>query len=86
MRASIGILAALLLSAAVAQAEDQNIRTTLDRYSSFRPSPATLRFYQHDWAMSLAEARSRARKERRPIFFVAITNISGPTNFFTGHC
>ncbi len=51
-----------------------------------RPSDDALSFYKLDWAKDLADAKARAAKEGRPIFFVAVTNISGPDTFYTGHC
>jgi hypothetical protein len=56
------------------------------RFKAARPTDDQLRFYSFDWAKDLADAKVRAAKEKRPIFFIAVTNISGPDIFFTGHC
>ena len=50
------------------------------------PASKELAIYSLDWEPTLAAARARARREQRPIFFVMVTNFSGPTNFYSGHC
>jgi len=50
------------------------------------PSKKELAVYSLDWEPTLAAARKRAQVEQRPIFFIVVTNYSGPTNFFSGHC
>lgn len=50
------------------------------------PSQKELAIYTLDWETSLAAAKQRAKKENRPIFFIVVTNYTGPTNFFSGHC
>ena len=56
-----------------------------DRFKAARPSNERLAFYSLDWAMSLAEAKLRAKKENRPILLILNTNITAGTNFFSGH-
>ena len=58
----------------------------LGKAAAARPREEALAFYRHDWAPSLKEAKARAAAERRPVFFVAVTNISGPDDVFSGHC
>jgi hypothetical protein len=71
---------------AVALAAGGDVERILERYEKARPSEQELSFYSLDWAADLGEARSRASREGRPVFFIVVTNISGPTDFFTGHC
>jgi lysophospholipase L1-like esterase len=56
----------------------------LDRFAKARPESKHLAVFQLDWAATLQEAKARAVKEKRPIFFLAVTNSFG--NMFTGHC
>ena len=74
------LLPALLL------AQVGTVERILEKARAERPSDESLAFYRHDWAPSLKEAKARAAKENRPVFFIAVTNISGPDDVFTGHC
>ena len=56
------------------------------RFTSARPTGAALAFYTMDWAPDLATAQIRAKKERRPVFLIFVTNISAATSFYQGHC
>jgi hypothetical protein len=58
----------------------------LDRFRAARPSDDALAFYRLRWAPDLAAAKTLAAKEKRPICFLVITNISASDRFFTGHC
>lgn len=58
----------------------------LESFEAARPKPADMEIYQLDWEESLADAQKRALAEDRPIFFVWVTNITGPDEFFSGHC
>ena len=75
-----------LLLAFALLAQDADVRRIMERAAAARPADADLAFYSLDWAPSLKDAKARAAKEGRPVFFVWVTNISGPDNFFTGHC
>ena len=55
-------------------------------FEEVRPSAEDMAIYRHDWVATLKQAKDRAKKEGRPIFFIGNTNISGPTNFYSGHC
>lgn|GEM_PF-5007282 len=60
---------------------------TIERYAKAGyPASKELAIYSLDWEPTLAAARTRARREQRPIFFIMVTNFSGPTNFYSGHC
>jgi hypothetical protein len=83
------LLSVTLLAFACTQpapAREPEVARILEKYRAARPSDEKLAFYALDWAPSLAEARARARKEGRPIFFIWLTNITAATSFFTGHC
>ena len=75
-----------LLCALVLLAQEGETDRILKKVREARPSDDALAIYRHDWAPTWEEARGRAAKEGRPIFLVVNTNISGPTNFYTGHC
>ena len=56
------------------------------RFAEARPTGGALAFYTMDWAPDLATAQIRAKKERRPVFLIFVTNISAATSFYQGHC
>lgn len=78
---SLGLLGLAL----PARAEESRADRIRERFRTAMPDRKQLAFYTLDWAMSLADAKSRAAKEERPIFLFLNTNISAGTNFFTGH-
>jgi len=69
-----------------AHAQYMNVQEILDEFEAVRPSAEDMTIYRHDWVATLKQAKNRAKKEGRPIFFIGNTNISGPTNFYSGHC
>lgn len=79
------LLLAVCLSLTVA-AQDPAAVELLERCQQARPSVDDLAFFSLDWAPSLDEALERAAREQRPVFFIHLTNITGPTEFFSGHC
>ena len=80
----LGILIWLLLATPLAPAQDNAVKSILDRYADFRPAAKDLVMYQLDWAPSLAEAQKRARREKRPVFLVIIHAQYG--DLTSGHC
>lgn len=62
----------------------QDASAILEKVRVARPGPSELAVYCHDWAPSLREARERAAKEKRPVFFVLVTNSYG--DMLSGHC
>jgi hypothetical protein len=78
-------LACLATFGLSAQAQEPQVRRIQEQFAAARPSEKSLAFYTLDWAMSLADAKERARKEDRPILLVLNTNITAGTNFFSGH-
>ena len=84
MKRILGILIWLLLAASFAPAQDNAVKSILDRYADFRPAAKDLVMYQLDWAPSLAEAQKRALREKRPVFLVIIHAQYG--DLTSGHC
>ncbi|NRA97520.1 MAG: hypothetical protein HRU14_15090 [Planctomycetes bacterium] len=80
------LVAALLALGGATRAQDAAVARILDKVEKARPADADMGFYRLDWSRSLTDAKRRARKEGRPILFIWLTNKSGPTNFFSGHC
>lgn len=78
------MLAAPAITPQVAK-PDAKVQEIEGRFKAARPDEKRLAFYSLDWAMSLTEAKARAKKETRPIMLVLNTNISAGTNFFSGH-
>ncbi len=78
-------LAFLVMMGMSANAQDPQVRRIQERFDSARPNEKSLAFYSLDWAMSLADAKERVRKEDRPILLILNTNITAGTNFFSGH-
>lgn len=76
----------LTLTPAVFGQPDPAVARILDKYEAAKPTEKALAFFSMDWAPSLTEATARARKERRPIFFIYVTNITAGQNFVGGHC
>ena len=58
----------------------------LDAFSAARPAERDLGVFKLDWADSLKDAKARAAKERRPIFFVSTTQLKEAGNLRDGHC
>ena len=75
-----------LLAALLVAAQDPEFAAIEKRAKAARPSDDDLAFYSLNWAPSLKDARERAAKEKRPIFFIAVTNITGPDDVYSGHC
>jgi hypothetical protein len=75
-----------MISLMLACALTQDAQRILKAYEAARPSQAQLVMYKLDWAADLAEARARAAKEKRPIFFVATQQLEDAGSLFTGHC
>ena len=67
-------------------ADQRGVGQILSEYDRSLPTKQALSFYSLDWAEDLADAKRRAAKEKRPIFFIMVTNYSGPADFFSGHC
>lgn len=83
----LGTLTAVLLSlGGTSWAQDAAVPRILEKLEKARPADADMGFYRLDWSGSLTDAKRRARKEGRPILFIWLTNKTGPTDFFTGHC
>lgn len=58
----------------------------LNAYQEARPPDRDLGVFRLDWAASLKEARARAAKENRPIFFVSTMQLKDAGDLKGGHC
>ena len=76
-------LAPLLLLLALQDGEAERV---LEKFARVKPGEKDLAFFAHDWAPSLAEAKTRAAKEGRPVFLIVLGNLNGYDNLYTGHC
>lgn len=56
------------------------------RFQAAQPSESQQAIWRLDWEDHLATALVRAREERRPVLFIHVTNITGPSHFGAGHC
>jgi hypothetical protein len=72
--------------AAQPAAQDPAARRVLDAYRAARPAEKDLGVFMLDWAGSLKEARTRAAREKRPIFFVSTTQLKDAGDLRGGHC
>ncbi|MAB89558.1 MAG: hypothetical protein VX913_14190 [Planctomycetota bacterium] len=87
MRSILGVVTAVLLGlSGVSRGQDAAVPRILEKLEKARPADADMGFYRLDWSPSITDAKRRARKEGRPILFIWLTNKTGPTDFFTGHC
>ena len=56
------------------------------RFEAAQPSDSQKAIWKLDWEDHLSTALARAKTERRPVLFIYVTNITGPSNFGSGHC
>jgi len=80
------LLAFLYLSTSFAAPLDEAIQSFSGRFETAQPSAEQLAIWKLDWEDQLSTALDRAKNERRPVLFIHVTNISGPSNFGSGHC
>ena len=95
-RAAVTLFALLLCAAGPSLAEpapapvaaggDLAVTRVLEAYQAARPTAAELRVFQLDWAGSLQEAKARAAREKRPVFFVSTTQLEDAGDLRAGHC
>jgi hypothetical protein len=84
MRTALAFVVLLFMDY-VALAQDPRVTATLRAFEEAKPSEKSLAFYSLDWVCSLAEAKARARTEKRPILVILNTNITAHCNFYSGH-
>ena len=65
---------------------DNDVQRILLAYQAALPAEGDLGVFKLDWAASLADAKARAEKEKRPIFFVSTTQTKDAGNLRNGHC
>jgi hypothetical protein len=73
-------------TAAPAIAADPEVSRILEAHSAAKPTDGELSLFKLDWAGSLKEAKERAAKEGRPIFFVSTTQLEDAGDLRGGHC
>ncbi len=79
-RVFLSLLAAVLTS--LAAPSDDILRA----YAAARPADRDLGVFRLDWADCFENAKSRAAKEKRPIFLVCTTQLKDAGNLRDGHC
>jgi len=77
--------AGLLLLASLAPAQEPGVAAVLKRFDAAKPAEKEMGFFSLDWVCSLAEAKARARVEKRPVLVVLNTNITAHCDFYSGH-
>lgn len=80
------LLAALAWTQAGGATLDGELAGFSKRFQAAQPSDRQQAIWKLDWEDHLSTALTRAKKERRPVLFIHVTNITGPSNFGTGHC
>ena len=65
---------------------DGKLADFAERFQAAQPSGSQLAIWKLDWEDELDTALKRAKSERRPVLFIHVTNISGPSNFAAGQC
>ena len=83
---TITLLAALAWTQAAGATVDEELTAFSQRFQAAQPSDRQQAIWKLDWEDHLATALARAKIERRPVLFIHVTNITGPSNFGTGHC
>lgn len=80
------LFCAVLVASASAASFEEESRAFAQRYEAAQPSTESMAIWKLDWEDHLRSALARAKVERRPVLFIHVTNISGPSNFASGHC
>ena len=83
---TIGLLAILPLTQAGGATLDSELAGFSKRFQAAQPPGRQQAIWKLDWEDHLSTALARAKRERRPVLFIFVTNITGPSNFGTGHC
>ena len=83
---ALTLLAFLAWTRAGAATLDEELSSFSKRFESAQPSESQQAIWTLDWEDHLSTALARAKSERRPILFIHVTNISGPSYFGAGHC
>ena len=80
------LLATLPLTQTGGATLDGEISAFSKRFQAAQPPGRQQAIWKLDWEDHLSTALARAKRERRPVLFIHVTNITGPSNFGTGHC
>ena len=81
-----GLFAVLLAAPAFAGSLDDERAAFDRRFEAAQPRGEGAAIWALDWEDRLSTALVRAKRERRPVLFIHVTNITGPSNFASGHC
>lgn len=65
---------------------DPEVKRIQSAYQTARPADRDLGIFRLDWAASLKDAKARAAKEKRPIFFVSTMQLKDAGDLRGGHC
>ncbi len=76
----------LALCLALPLLQDAAAQGIMEAFNAARPSDTDLGVFKLDWADCLKDAKARAAKEKRPIFFVGTTQLKDAGNLRDGHC
>ena len=80
------LLSVLTWTQAARAGLDEELIGFSKRFQAAQPSDSQQAIWKLDWEDHLSTALVRAKKERRPVLFVHVTNITGPSYFGSGHC
>jgi hypothetical protein len=83
---TVVLLAAPLVMPGRGATLSEEISAFSRRFQAAQPPGCQQAIWKLDWEDHLSTALARAKRERRPVLFIHVTNITGPSNFGTGHC
>ena len=83
---TVGLFAALLATPSRGATLDGERAAFSQRFQAAQPPGSQQAIWKLDWEDHLSTALARAKRERRPVLFIHVTNITGPSKFGTGHC
>ncbi len=75
-----------LLVLALVFSQEADVARIEKAFKAARPDNSELSIFMLDWASSLNDAKTRAAKEKRPIFFVSTVQLKEAGSLITGHC
>ena len=82
----VSLVATLMAGSAFAATLNEESASFAKRFAAAQPQGEGMAIWKLDWEDHLSTALTRAKAERRPVLFIHVTNISGPSNFASGHC
>ena len=82
----LSLVATLIAASAFAATLEEESAAFAKRFDAAQPQGEGMGIWKLDWEDHLSTALKRAKEEQRPVLFIHVTNISGPSNFGSGHC